>query len=45
MGRLAEGEEHMVTASFWVGVGSDVEFLIFLAYAQMLQLLEELRQE
>lgn len=36
----------MVPAWSWVGVGSDVEFLImFLACAQMLQLLEESRQE
>lgn len=36
----------MVTAWSWVAVGSDVEFLITsLACAQMLQLLEEPRQE
>ena len=30
VGRLVEGEEHMVTASSWVGVGSDVELLMVL---------------
>lgn len=46
VGRLVEGEVHTVTAWSWVGVGSDVEFLIiFLACAQVLQLLEEPRQE
>lgn len=45
-GEAGRGGEHTVTAWAWVGVGSDVEFLMmFLTCAEMLQLLEEPRQE